>query len=137
MEEGVLKGVRILNFIEAITDKINADLSLSVRIKKGYLDTGESLVMYPLPGGQKVREYMDGAKDVSLNYEIAMKSQNPELLGDTLWQVSDFIENLDNLTSDDFTFNSIQITNKPYITEAGEQNWLVFLLDFEAKITTY
>lgn len=137
MEEGVLKGVRILNFIETITDKINSDLSLPVRIKKGYLDTGESLVMYPLPGGQKVREYMDGAKDVSLNYEIAMKSQDPELLGDSLWKISDFIENLDNLTSDDFTFNSIQITNKPYITEAGEQNWLVFLLDFEAKITTY
>lgn len=137
MEEGVLKGGGILNFIETITDKINADLSLPVRIKKGYLDTGESLVMYPLPGGQKVREYMDGAKDVSLNYEIAMKSQNPELLGDSLWQISDFIENLNNLTSEDFTFNSIQITNKPYITDAGEQNWLVFLLDFEAKITTY
>jgi hypothetical protein len=125
-----------LNFIETITDKINIDLDLPMRIKKGYLDVGESLVMYPLPGGQKVREYMDGAKDISLNYEIAMKSQDPELLGGSLWQISDFIENLSNLESDEFVFNSIQITNKPYITEAGDQNWLVFLLDFEAKITT-
>ncbi|WP_333813793.1 phage tail terminator protein [Muricomes intestini] len=125
-----------MNFIETITDKINIDLDLPMRIKKGYLDVGESLVMYPLPGGQKVREYMDGAKDISLNYEIAMKSQDPELLGGSLWQISDFIENLSNLESDEFVFNSIQITNKPYITEAGDQNWLVFLLDFEAKITT-
>lgn len=125
-----------MNFIETITDKINIDLDLPMRIKKGYLDVGESLVMYPLPGGQKVREYMDGAKDISLNYEIAMKSQDPELLGASLWQISDFIENLSNLESDEFVFNSIQITNKPYITEAGDQNWLVFLLDFEAKITT-
>ena len=125
-----------MNFIETITDKINIDLDLPMRIKKGYLDVGESLVMCPLPGGQKVREYMDGAKDISLNYEIAMKSQDPELLGGSLWQISDFIENLSNLESDEFVFNSIQITNKPYITEAGDQNWLVFLLDFEAKITT-
>ena len=136
MEKSIFEGGGDLNFIETITDKINTDLRLPIHIKKGYLDVGESLVMYPLPGGQKVREYMDGAKDISLNYEIAMKSQDPELLGDFLWQISDFIENLNNLESNDFTFNSIQITNKPYITEAGEQNWLVFLLDFEAKITT-
>ena len=136
MEKSILKGGGNLNFIETITDKINSDLPLLVRIKKGYLDVGESLVMYPLPGGQKVREYMDGAKDISLNYEIAMKSQDPELLGNSLWQISDFIENLNNLESNDFTFNSIQITNKPYITQADEQNWLVFVLDFEAKITT-
>ncbi|MGC4019209.1 MAG: minor capsid protein [Muricomes sp.] len=126
-----------MDFLKEITKKINESLSLPVRIKKGYLDVGESLVMYPLPGGKKAKEYMDGAKDISLNYEIAMKSQDPELLGRSLWSISDFIENLDNLESEDFTFNSIQITNKPYITEAGEQNWLVFLLDFEAKITTY
>ena len=136
MEKSILKGGGNLNFIETITEKINSDLVLPVSIKKGYLDVGESLVMYPLPGGQKVREYMDGAKDISLNYEIAMKSQNPELLGDSLWQISDFIENLNNLESNDFTFNSIQITNKPYITQADEQSWLVFVLDFEAKITT-
>jgi hypothetical protein len=136
LEKSIFEGGGDLNFIETITDKINTDLRLPIHIKKGYLDVGESLVMYPLPGGQKVREYMDGAKDISLNYEIAMKSQDPELLGDFLWQISDFIENLNNLESNDFTFNSIQITNKPYITEAGEQNWLVFLLDFEAKITT-
>jgi hypothetical protein len=136
VEKCIRKGGGDLNFIEAITEKINSDLVLPVSIKKGYLDVGESLVMYPLPGGQKVREYMDGAKDISLNYEIAMKSQNPELLGDSLWQISDFIENLSNLESNDFAFNSIQITNKPYITQADEQSWLVFVLDFEAKITT-
>lgn len=125
-----------MNFIDVLTDNINKNITPPVKMIKSYLGAGESLVVYPLPGGKKVKEYMDGAKDISLNYEIAMKSKSPDLLGNLLWRISDYIESLEELKSKEFEFNTISITNKPYITDADEQGWFVFVLDFEAKITT-
>ena len=125
-----------MNFIDVLADDINKNITSPVKMIKSYLGAGESLVVYPLPGGQKVKEYMDGAKDISLNYEIAMKSKSPDLLGNLLWRISDYIESLEELKSKEFEFNTISITNKPYITDADEQGWFVFVLDFEAKITT-
>lgn len=125
-----------MNFIDVLADKINNDVNPPVRLIKSYLGAKESLVLYPLPGGKKVKDYMDGAKDITLNYEIAMKSKEPETLSSLLWRISDYIENLDNLKSEEFEFNSITITNKPYISDADESGWFVFVLDFEAKITT-
>lgn len=125
-----------MNFIDVLADDINKNITSPVKMIKSYLGAGESLVVYPLPGGRKVKEYMDGAKDISLNYEIAMKSKSPDLLGNLLWRISDYIESLEELKSKEFEFNTISITNKPYITDADEQGWFVFVLDFEAKITT-
>lgn len=124
-----------MNFIDVLTEQINTGLELPVRLIKGYLGPSESLVAYPLPGGQKTKGYMDGSADISLNYEIAMKSKEPGRLNDVLWKVSDYIEHLSTLDSPDFDYGSIAITSKPYITDADEQDWFVFVLDFTAKIT--
>lgn len=125
-----------MNFIDVLAERINTDLELPVKMIKGYLGPSESLVVYPLPGGQKVKGYMDGSADISLNYEIAMKSKEPSLLNDVLWKASDYLECLDTLESPAFEYGSITITNKPYIMDADEQGWFVFVLDFAAKITT-
>ena len=124
-----------MKFIDSLTERINSDLELPVRMIKSYLGTGESLVVYPLPGGKSIRKYMDRSEDISLNYEIAMKSKDPEMLGNVLWEISDYIEGIQDLNSDGFYFGDIAITNKPYITDADEKGWFVFVLDFEAKIT--
>lgn len=127
-----------MDFIDRVKDAINSIDGLPVPIRKGYLGTDESLVIYPLPGSAATQEYMDGAKDIGLNFEIAMKSKDGQKLEQALWLISDFLDNLRDVASLDnsFTFNKLTITSKPFINQYDEQGWLVFLLDFTANVTT-
>ncbi|EOD6242256.1 minor capsid protein [Enterococcus faecium] len=128
-----------MDFIDRIKDKINSIPELPLKIKKGYLSAEESLVIYPLPGGQPITEYYDGVKDVQLNYEIAMKSKDGHRIEQTLWLISDSLERVSDVASSDgsFEFNNLTITSKPFINDADEQGWFVFLLDFQTKLTIF
>lgn len=128
-----------MDFIERLQDKINEIPNLPVKCQLGYLGTGESLVLYPLPGSRTVQEYMDGTKDWSMNYEIAMKSQSQSKIVQALWAIQTELEKLDTLESRDgsFQFENITITNKPFINQLDTQNWFVFLLDIQANITVF
>ncbi|MBD9817570.1 phage tail terminator protein, partial [Enterococcus faecalis] len=90
-------------------------------------------------GGKVETEYYDGIKDELLNYEIAMKSKDGGKIEHTLWLLSDVLENIEELSSKDgsFEYNNLTITNRPFINEADKQGWFVFLLDFQAKLTTF
>lgn len=128
-----------MDFLDCLNEKINQTSNLPLNIRKGYLSAMESLVIYPLPGGKIETEYYDGIKDEILNYEIAMKSKDGNKIEQTLWLLSDILEDIEELTSQNksFEFNKLTITNRPYISEANEQGWFVFLLDIQAKLTTF
>lgn len=128
-----------MDFLDCLNEKINQTSNLPLNIRKGYLSAMESLVIYPLPGGKIETEYYDGIKDEILNYEIAMKSKDGNKIEQTLWLLSDILEDIEELTSQNqsFEFNKLTITNRPYISEADEQGWFVFLLDIQAKLTTF
>lgn len=128
-----------MDFLDCLNEKINQTSNLPLNIRKGYLSAMESLVIYPLPGGKIETEYYDGIKDEILNYEIAMKSKDGNKIEQTLWLLSDILEDVEELTSQNksFEFNKLTITNRPYISEADEQGWFVFLLDIQAKLTTF
>ncbi|MFS7425196.1 minor capsid protein [Carnobacterium maltaromaticum] len=126
-----------MDFIERIKDSVNSIDNLPIQLRIGYLGTDESLVIYPLPGSATTKEYMDGAKDVDMNYEIAMKSKDGDKLQQVLWLMSEHLDKVKSVISQDdsFTFNKLNITSKPFINQYDEQGWLVFLLDFTANIT--
>ncbi|SHI01820.1 minor capsid protein [Virgibacillus chiguensis] len=128
-----------MDFMERLSDRINDIPKLPVTCKLGYLGAEESLALYPLPGSQVVTEYMDGTTDQQLNYEIAMKSKLQSKIHNTLWLVQNELENLVVLESfdDSFEFEELIITNKPFINNADEQGWYVFLLNIQAKITVF
>lgn len=128
-----------MDFIDRIKESINSIDGLPIKIRKGYLSADESLVIYPLPGGQVITEFYDGIKDQQLNYEIAMKSKDGDKIEKVLWLISDYLEQIEELKSQNetFEFNNLTITSKPFINDADEQGWFVFLLDFQVKLTTY
>lgn len=128
-----------MDFIDRLCDAINEMPKVSDTCKLGYLGVGESFVLYPLPGSRVVKEYMDGATDQQLNYEIAMQSKSHSNIVNTLWAVQNELERMQLLTSNDdsFDFSSLTITNKPFINQINEQGWFVFLLDVQANITVY
>lgn len=128
-----------MDFMDRLADKIDAIPNLSIRVDFGYLGTEESLVMHPLPGSRVIDEFMNGTKDVQMNYAIGMKSKNQQRVHDTLWLIQNELEMLNELESNDnsFEFNSLTITSKPFIQEVNEQGWFVFLLDFQAELTIF
>nr|WP_156248169.1 minor capsid protein [Enterococcus gallinarum] len=106
----------------------------------GYLPPkDEAFVLYPLAGGQVTQEFFDGTKDQELNFEFAMKSQDQQKISNALWLVQNYLEELSELNSSDgsFDFDSISITNKPFINQLDETGTYIFLVDIKAKITTY
>src|SRR5699024_3713530 len=126
-----------MDFLERLSERINEIDSLPIDCEPGYLGADESLGVYPIPGSRDIAVYMDGTKDVQLNYEIAMKSKIQGRIHGTLWLIQNELDNLNSLESLDgsFKFIDLGITNKPYINEADEQGWFVFLLNIQAKIT--
>ncbi|AAU85092.1 minor head protein [Bacillus phage BCASJ1c] len=128
-----------MDFIERLTERVNSIPGLPISCKKGYLGTEESFVVYPLPGSRTVSQYMDGTKDRRLNYEFAMKSKSQRKIDETLWLVQNVLDDLGELESADgsFEFEGIDITNTPFINNADNQGWFVFLLDVQAKITVF
>ncbi|MDW5522147.1 minor capsid protein [Carnobacterium maltaromaticum] len=126
-----------MDFIERIKDSVNSIDELPIKLRSGYLGVSESLVIYSSAGSTAIKEYMDGAKDVNMNYEIAMKSKDGDKLQQVLWLISEHLDKVKSVISQDdsFTFNKLTITSKPFINQYDEQGWLVFLLDFTANIT--
>lgn len=126
-----------MDFLERLSDYINQIDELPVVCEPGYLGADESLGVYPIPGSRDVAVYMDGTKDMQLNYEIAMKSKVQGHIHSTLWLIQNELDRLKKLESHDgsFKFIDLTITNKPFINEADEQGWFVFLLNVQAKIT--
>lgn len=124
-----------MDLITVLKDKVN-ELTTSEmpELKKGYLGTGESFVIYPIPGSRVTNEYYDGDKDMAINFELAMKSLSSQKIHDTLWIVQSLLENLEGLTGEGFEMTDLVIANKPYINQVNDQGWLVFLLDITVEV---
>lgn len=127
-----------MDFPNQMAKFINS-LDIPIDMKLGYLDAEESFVMYPLPGGTVIDEFMDGTTDEQLTYEIAMKSQSQSKIHQTLWEVQTELERMKDIESENesFDFHKLRITNKPFINQINDQGWFVFLLDFQVQLTIY
>lgn len=126
-----------MDFSERLKSAIVA-LNLPIPTKIGVPGTSEGAWLYPVPGGQVTREYMDGDKDEDLTYEYVIKSKNAEAASEQLGRVSEFLERLSVLDSHDnsFIFNQIKITSKPAQSQADEQGFFYWGVDFTATLTT-
>ncbi len=128
-----------MDFIDRLKDAVNTIPNVPIKCKIGYLKTEESFCVYPLTGSRVVTTYYDGVKDQQLNFEFAMKSQDQQKIHTTLWLVQNYLEELQELTSNNgsFDFESIIITNKPFINQLSDTGDYIFMLDIQAKLTTY
>lgn len=127
-----------MDFTERLKDNINSLPDLPMRLTLGYLTAKDSLVLYALPGGQVIREYYDGIKDQSLNFEIGIKTKDQKKANATLWQIQTHLELVEELVSNDssFEFQKLSISNKPFLSDQDEQGFFVYLLDITADLTT-
>ncbi|WP_105138768.1 minor capsid protein, partial [Streptococcus suis] len=117
------------NFQNVLLAHINniKDLPLKARIDY-FEDDKDDLVINALSGGIIGKEYMDGTREVSLPFEIAVKSKTNVVANDIIWllngDLSDFDLDLPS-TDNSYTFLSLSV-DKPGINGKDEQGYFVY-----------
>lgn len=127
-----------MDLADQIQDKINA-LDLGITVDQGYL-TGKQateIVLYSLPGGTVVEEDFAGNKTERYMFEVAMRSQDQELINRTLFKIAELINDPGfTLTSNDdsFHFTDIEMSGFPHVVSIDVEGFAVYSLDFAVTI---
>ena len=124
------------DFNVVLRDFINT-LGLPLYCALDFLSELDSLVLYPLPGGKIERVYMDGSRDVSLIFEIAVKVKDQAVASECLWEINKALSEFDlDLPSQNnsYIFNSLT-TTQPSLNERDEQGFYIYLQDITPNLT--
>lgn len=125
------------NFQKVLLDHINAipDLGLHARLDY-FKDDVDDLVLNSIPGGTIDKEYFDGTREVSLPFEIAVKSKSNQFASDIIWLINGDLSEFEiELPSTDQSYNFMSLeVGKPGINGQDEQKFFVYTLQLKAKI---
>ena len=123
------------DFSVVLRDFIN-NLNLPLKCRLDYLSEDEDLVLYPLPGGKLEKEYMDGKQDISLLFEVAIKSQDQAKTSAILWNInqvlSDFSLDLPS-NNNSYQLRGLEVA-QPFLNDRNEQGFYIYMLDITAKL---
>lgn len=123
------------DFSEVLKDFL-AGLGLPLTPRLGYLNEGEDLVIYALPGGKVEDEDMAGTQILSLPYEIAIKSKDQQKVNATLWKINTELSRIGlELPSlnNSYTFLSLKVET-PSLNDVNDEDYYIYLLDLQATI---
>lgn len=125
------------DFSEVLRDFINT-LNPPLTCTLDYLSEKESLVIYPLPGGKIEKEYMNGKQDISLVYEVAIKTTDHQKTSSILWAINyalaDFNLELPS-QNNSYQFRSLEVS-QPFLNDRDDQGFYVYMLDVTARLET-
>ncbi len=123
------------DFSEVLKDFL-AGLGLPLTPRLDYLNEGEDLVIYALPGGKVEDEDMAGTQILSLPYEIAIKSKDQQKVNATLWKINTELSKIGlELPSlnNSYTFLSLKVET-PSLNDVNDEDYYIYLLDLQATI---
>ena len=123
------------DFSEVLKDFL-AGLGLPLTPRLDYLNEGEDLVIYALPGGKVEDEDMAGTQILSLPYEIAIKSKDQQKVNATLWKINTELSKIGlELPSlnNSYTFLSLKVET-PSLNDVNDQDYYIYLLYLQATI---
>lgn len=123
------------DFSEVLQEFLDG-LGLPITPRLDYLNEGEDLVIYALPGGKVENEDMAGIQILSLPFEIAIKSKDKQKVNAILWKINTELSKIGlELPSlnNSYTFLSLKVET-PSLNDVNDQNYYIYLLDLEARI---
>lgn len=111
-------------------------LGLPLTPRLDYLNEGEDLVIYALPGGKVEDEDMAGTQILSLPYEIAIKSEDQQKANAILWKINTELSKIGfELPSSNNSYTFLALTvETPSLNDADEQGFYIYLLDLQARL---
>ena len=125
------------NFQKVLLDYVNSFKELPLKARLDYFnEDGDDLVINAIPGGTIDREFMDGTREVSLPFEIAVKSKSNEKASNIIWFLNGELSafDVDLLSTDNsYTFLGLSV-EKPGINGRDEQGYFVYTLQLTAKL---
>ena len=125
------------DFSEVLRDFINT-LSLPLTCRLDYLSEVEGLVLYPLPGGKVEKEYMNGKQDISLVFEVAIKTTDHQETSSILWAINSALADF-NLElpsqNNSYQFRGLEVS-QPFLNDRDDQGFYVYMLDITAQLET-
>lgn len=125
------------DFSEVLRDFINT-LSLPLTCRLDYLSEVEGLVLYPLPGGKVEKEYMNGKQDISLVFEVAIKTTDHQKTSSILWAINSALADF-NLElpsqNNSYQFRGLGVS-QPFLNDRDDQGFYVYMLDITAQLET-
>lgn len=125
-----------MDLLERLADKINQLDNLPTQLIIGHLSNDDDFGIYSQPGSQVVSQDWSGIQERTLPFEIALRTDDFELGNNTLWKISELLDNTDSLETDGtYDFNKIDIEPQPFATMIDVSEKGVFLLDFNVEIT--
>nr|DAS35570.1 MAG TPA: Minor capsid protein [Caudoviricetes sp.] len=123
------------DFSEVLQEFLDG-LGLPITPRLDYLNEGEDLVIYALPGGKVEDEDMAGTQILSLPFEIAIKSKDQQKVNAILWKINTELSKIGlELPSlnNSYTFLSLKVET-PSLNDVNDQDYYIYLLDLQATI---
>lgn len=113
-------------------------LNLPITARLDYFTPDNDLVVNAIPGGKVDLIYMDGTKEVSLPFEIAVKSKYNQKASNIIWQINTALSEFDiDLPSINGSYKFLDlIVDKPSINGKDEQDYFIYTLVVTAKLET-
>lgn len=125
------------NFQLVLLDHINNIPNLTLRARIDYFeDDKDDLVINAISGGTVDKEYMDGTREVSLPFEIAVKCKSNQKASDALWLINGDLSSFDidlPSTDDSYIFMSLS-ADKPGINGKDEQGYFIYSMQVTARL---
>ncbi|AME09664.1 capsid protein [Gemella sp. oral taxon 928] len=123
------------DFQEILCDFVNS-LNLPLKARLDYFNETEDLVINLISGGKVDKLFMDSTQEISLPFEIAVKSLENQKANSIMWSIhaalSEFDLQLPSLNGS-YQFLSLEV-GKPAINGRDEQDYFIYTLNIVSKL---
>lgn len=124
-----------IDFQEVLCDFVNS-LNLPLEARLDYFTEKDDLVINLISGGRVEQLFMDSTQEISLPFEIAVKSLENQKANAIMWTIhtalSEFNLQLPSLNGT-YRFLSLDV-GKPAINGRDEQDYFIYTLRIVAKL---
>lgn len=127
-----------MDLINRLAQSINANVELPTKLLIGYLQPDEALGLYALPGSATINEDWAGNQTRSINFEIAIRTSNAEKGYTAIWNISSYLDTIEDLKSADgsYQFDSLTQTSYPNNSDQDDKGYSICSLDFNVVVLT-
>ena len=111
-------------------------LNLGLKARIDYFNEKDDLVINLISGGRVEQLFMDGSQEISLPYEIAVKSNDNQRANAIIWTIHSYLSQfgiqLPSLNNS-YQFLEMEIA-KPSVSGQDEQGFFIYTLTITAKL---
>lgn len=111
-------------------------LNLGLKARIDYFNEKDDLVINLISGGRVEQLFMDGSQEISLPYEIAVKSKDNQRANAIIWTIHSYLSQFGiQLPSrnNSYQFLEMEIA-KPSVSGQDEQGFFIYTLTLTAKL---